>query len=233
MKPLDRISSFAASLAVLGCLAAPAQAVPVAPAYITGDFLLQPVNSSAKVKPTNSIPNANWSLTTTANWTGVTWVPASGQANFTPDAGGANGVGVLPTFSISNPVTLSSLNFSTPGAFLLGTASGGAYNGYQLSFDYTAVSNKNKAGNFASFTLAGTLKFDLDGVYQQTDDFAPTLYKIDFSCTNCNANNTTGATSWTMSGYSVQPMPLPASLALLGVGLIGAAGATRRARREQ
>jgi len=219
MKLPYKISALAASIALAGAFAAPAQAVP---SLIGGDFSISTPSPSTGhgAKPMGL---AGWTAVTSgaANWTGIDFIKANPTGAFTANSG------TVTTFGITSPVSLIDLNFNAlPANLVLGQGSG-AYAGYTMTFEVQSVANKFKSGNTYGIDMLGVLKFD--DANPSTNDFTDTNWLLSFTCPNCTTSNQSNV-SWSINGSAI--IPVPGTLALLGVGLLGASGLIRRSRRE-
>jgi hypothetical protein len=219
MKLPYKISALAASIALAGALAAPAQATPV---LIGGDFSISTPSPSTN-QGARPMGLAGWSAVTSgaANWTGIDFISGTPTGAFTANNG------TVTTFGIVSPVTLVDLDFTAlPANLVLGNGSG-AYTGYTMTFQVQSVTNKFKSGNIYGVDMYGVLSFD-DG-NNATNDFTDTNWLLSFSCAGCTTANQSNQT-WSINGSAI--IPVPGTLALLGVGLLGASGLIRRSRRE-
>ncbi len=256
MKPLKKFAPLVAAMALVGGLSTAAHATPV---DITGSFSIDEnvtvngaTTTTTAVRPYNTASpevRTTWSaITNGTTFGGIYFGTTTGGTQFTVGAiGGASsgsqyGVistpnAVVSTFGISNPVQLNEIIFDTAGTFVLGqgtdlSGSGGTdYSAYTLRFSYdaNAASSIAKGLTGASFLLTGRLSFDTNTTYGEvTDAFNETAYQAIFNCSGCVGNGSNG--DWVIS-FSASPVPLPGSLALLGLGLIGAVGVARRTQR--
>jgi hypothetical protein len=219
MKAPFRFAALAASIAIATAIATPAHAAPVsgALAAVSGDLSFGPTTPFTN-KGTVPLGLAAWTNVTAgaANWTGIDFQAAAVPFGST--------YGAVATFGITQ-VSLTDIDFgSLPSSLMLGQGSG-AYAGYDLVFNVSNISNKNKSGNNYSVDFNGTMTFELSSG-PPSNAFAATPWVVSFSCSGC----TTGTSqNWSANGAAI--VPVPGTLALLGLGLIGAAGVVRRSQR--
>jgi hypothetical protein len=202
MKISLKASALAASIALLGAMSAPAHAV-----LISGN-----IGIAGQATPVPGSQVSDWAGLTTGTWTGITFInPGAIQAT-TPilSANGFSASLFAPIQATFNPVS-----FGTPGVLFTATGSGSQ----TLTYTWSTVSFAKNGTTFQA-NFGGTLT--LTGTGPTTYD--PTPYTAGFSCSN---NCSTG--TWSINMASA--VPVPGSLALLGVGLIGAAGVARRSVR--
>jgi len=207
MKPRLKLSVLAASIAVVGGLAAPAAHAIPTPIDITGTLSISgagPVGNRAL--PIISGTTGTWAglAGSTTNWTGLDF----GTVNRV-----ISGDGSFSNFSFGDAVTFTDpTSFATPGTLFTTSAAGEL-----VTFTWATVTKAYTSGTQTySLLFEGTMT-----ITGGATTYDPTAYNLGWS----------SATNYATFQADAAPMPVPASLALLGVGLLGVAGAARRSRQ--
>lgn len=224
--------ALAASIALIGVMAAPAQAT------LLSGTLDGASSFNAYATPTGpSVTTWAHLGGSTTNWTGLSITNPASITGITPNLLSVAGItltcGGFPcqniqwanngsSYGATASISFSSISSSTPS--ISGTAVTGGYELFKLAGTantLTFYANSVTKG-YSNNTYSAVFNGYMD-VTSGADEpnYDPTPFKVTFS------------TAGGLGPYSFQAManvPAPASVALLGLGMLGLAGLTRRSR---